>query len=126
MYRLTFAVPSEKIAESLGQGGYPLPFASITVPFLEEFYPSITETLTCTLANPSGKTFVSWLKDIGFREIIPSHGGARFAGRLFDQYSEVERPKNIDAVDAILRPLVKIVVRMSAPLDTDPMLTAIK
>ena len=125
MCRMTFALPSEKIAKLLGEGGYPLPFASITVPFLEEFYPSITQTLVCSLTHPSGKTFVSWLKDIGFREVVPSHGGARFAGRLFDQLSE-DRPKDIDAVDAVLRPLVKIVVRMPAPLDTDPMLTAVR
>lgn len=126
MYRITFAVPSAKIARSLGEGGYPLPFHSITAPFLEEFYPSITETLVCSLTHPSGKTFVSWLKEVGFREVVPSHGGARFAGHLFDQLSAENRPKDIDAVDAILRPLVKIVVRMPAPLDTDPMLTAIK
>ena len=69
---------------------------------------------------------VSWLKEVGFRVVIPSHSGADFAGRLFEQLSDRDRPKDVHGLDALLRPLVRIVVDMAAPIEIDPMITAVK
>ncbi len=98
----------------------------ITLPFLKKIKPLITNPRVCTLCHPSGKTLVSWLKEIGFREVIPTHGGGKIAGQLFDGFSDKNRPKKIDDVDAFIKPFVKIVVKMVAPISIDPMITAIK
>jgi hypothetical protein len=68
----------------------------------------------------------SWLEEIGFQAVIPSHSGADFAGGLFEQLSQRDRPKDMDGVDALLRPLVQMVVQMAAPIEMDPMITAVK
>ena len=47
-------------------------------------------------------------------------GGTRKAS------SAENRPASLDGVDAVLRPLVEIVVQMAAPVDRDPMITAVK
>ncbi len=80
----------------------------MTIPLLEKARSVITDARFCLLTHPSGPTLVSWLKEIGFQEVIPSHSGAWFAGQLFDQFSEEHRAKDIEGVDAILRPVVKI------------------
>ncbi|MCK4403572.1 MAG: hypothetical protein KAW02_00655 [candidate division Zixibacteria bacterium] len=77
----------------------------ITALFLEKIRLAVIDVRICSLTHPSGKTVVSWLNDIGFREVIPSHSGAELAGQLFDQLSEEQRPKDIKGVDAMLRPL---------------------
>ena len=99
---------------------------SISIPLLEKARLSIIDARFCILIHPSGETFVSWLNDIGFREVIPSHSGAEFAGQLFDRLPEKHHPKDIKALDTMLQPLVRIVIQMAAPLSVDPMITAIK
>ncbi len=126
MYRIAFSLPNEKVIKFFLENGDSLSFDLITIPLLEKAFPSITETLLCSLTHPSGKTFVPWLKEIGFREVVPSHSGAWFAEQLFAQYSEGTRPSDIDTIDSILRSLVKIVVQMAAPINENPMITAIK
>jgi ubiquinone/menaquinone biosynthesis C-methylase UbiE len=125
-YGVTFAMSQDELTKSLGVKGQSFSFDVITIPFLEEVRASITDTRVCTLTHPRGTTFVSWLNDVGFREIIPSHSGAEFAGQLFDQLAQGHRPQGVDGIDAMLRPLVRIVVEMAAPVTIDPMITAIK
>ena len=57
---------------------------------------------------------------------MPTHSGMGFAGKLFDTLPKEQRPVDMEELDAMLRPLVKVVVGMPAPVDTDPMITAIK
>jgi SAM-dependent methyltransferase len=86
--------------------------------------------LACTLTHPSGETMARWLREIGFRQVQPTHSGAWFAGQLFHQLRPEDRPTTLEGVDALLEPLVKVVVQMDAPLRTtrgwDPMITAVK
>jgi len=125
-YGMTFAMGQQEVIESLFNRGGFLSFDVITIPLLEKARSAIIDARLCSLIHPSGETLVSWLNDIGFREVIPSHSGAEFAGQLFDRLPEKYRPKDISALDAMLRPLVEIVVQMAAPLSVDPMITAIK
>jgi len=125
-YGLTLAMSGQEVIEHFATDGHSLSFDMITIPLLERARSAIIDARFCSLTHPSGPTLASWLKEIGFREVIPSHSGAWFAGRLFDQLSEEQRPKDIEGVDAILRPVIKIAVRMAAPIDTDHMITAIR
>lgn len=126
MYQIIFALPYEYLVELLGCDRNLLPLNLVTTPLLNKLRPSITEARYCLLIHPSGKTIVSWMKEIGFQEAFTSHSGGWFAGQLFDQLSPEERPGDIDSIDAIIRPLVKVVVQMVAPLETNPMITAVK
>lgn len=125
-YGLTFSMTKQELLTHFSQQESALSFERITVPLLEDARPAITHARVCYLNHPSGKTMVSWLKEVGFREVIPSHSGADFAGRLFEQLSDRGRPKDVQGVDALLRPVVRIVVDMAAPAETDPPITAIK
>ena len=126
MYQIIFTLLYEDMVELLGCDRNPLPINLVTTTLLNKLHPSITEARYCLLNHPSGKTMVSWMKKIGFREVFTSHSGGWFAGQLFDQFSPEERPGDINSIDTILRPLVKVVVHMVAPLETNPMITAIK
>lgn len=126
MYMIVFALPREEVVKLFSKDGRPLSFDTVSISRLKAGDQHITEARVCTLTHPSGKTFASWLREIGFREIVPSHSGAWFAGRFFDQLSEKHRPKTMEGVDALLRPVVKIAVQMAAPIDTEPMITAVK
>ncbi|MGB7062750.1 MAG: class I SAM-dependent methyltransferase [Candidatus Zixiibacteriota bacterium] len=125
-YGLTFAMTKQELLARLSREGSALSFEEITVPLLKEARPAITDAGVCYLNHASGKTMVSWLEEIGFQAVIPSHSGADFAGQLFEQLSERDRPNDMNGVDELLRPLVKIVVQMAAPIESDPPITAIK
>jgi len=125
-YGLTFAMSCEEVTESLAADGRSLSVDMVTIPFLEKVRSTIIDVRLCSLTHPSASTFVSWLRDIGFRHVIPSHSGAWFAGQLFDRLPEDRRPSDMKGVDELLRPVVKIAVRMMAPADMDPMITGIK
>ena len=101
---------------------------NIPIAALESLRPWVVEARRCTLIHPCGQTFASWMRAIGFREVQATHSGIWFAGQVFVQLPEAERPQNLAEVDALLRPLVKIVVQMAAPPgdDRDPLLTAVK
>ena len=126
MVRLVLEVPHQDArAIFSGEGRHPA-FDDVTVLVLERLRPSIVEARACTLTHPSGRTLVSWMQEIGFRDVQPTHGGAWFAGQLFDRLPAESRPTSLDGVDAMLRPLVEIVVQMAAPVEMDSMITAVK
>jgi hypothetical protein len=71
------------------------------------------------------------LENIGFKEVLPTHNGAWAAGMLFDQVPDDQRPTTMNEIDELLKPIIKIVIQMPAPLlcrsnTWDPMITAIK
>lgn len=125
-YGLTFAMSQQEVVEVFSKEGRSLSFDMITVPTLDRARSFLVDARVCLLNHPSGKTMVSWLNEIGFREIMPTHSGAEFAGALFEQLQEEKRPGNMNGVDAMLRPLVRIVVETPAPVSIDPMITAVK
>jgi len=78
------------------------------------------------LRHPSGETLATWLQEIGFSQVRLTHSGGDFAGRLFDSAPEDRRPTTHAELSAWLEPLVAVVVDLSAPAATDPMITAVK
>jgi SAM-dependent methyltransferase len=125
-YGITFAMSCGELRNSFSKEGSPISFDMVTVESLRRVRSAIIDARICSLTHPSGETVASWLNEVGFREIIPSHSGADLAGRLYDELSEGQRPKDIEGLDMMLRPLVKIAVKMRAPLGIDPMITAAK
>ena len=125
MYGITFRAAPEGVNLPLDGSGV-LPFDRVTAALLEELRPYIAGTVTCRLTHPSGRTFCEWLNEIGFSEVIPSHSGAHLAGEVFERLGERERPRDIEAIDAMLRPVVDVVVEMRAPLACNPRITAVK
>ena len=80
----------------------------------------------CTTIHPSGKTWVAWLAEAGFREVCPTLNGMDMAEGLFHQIAPTNRPKDMAALDALLQPIVKAVVEIATPAEIDPMITAVK
>jgi ubiquinone/menaquinone biosynthesis C-methylase UbiE len=130
MAKVKFAMAEQDVLRAFSPGKEGIE-KSIEPARLEELREQIVEARTCRLHHPSGKTYCQWLKEIGFSEAIATHSGAWFARMLYDQTAEEARPGSLEEVDALLRPLVKIVVQMRAPFDmsgyaADPPITAIK
>ena len=125
-YSVTFSFSAKEIRNIFSGDDSPVTFDKINVPLLESLRSSVTDCRVCRTVHPSGKTLVSWLREIGFGEIIPSQNGAWITGRLFDILPEETRPGTLSEIDEYLKPVIQAVVDMHAPVETDPMITAIK
>jgi ubiquinone/menaquinone biosynthesis C-methylase UbiE len=125
-YGLDLAVSERKAKSILAPDGKPAVFNQLSLSLLEQIRPAVTDTYVCDLIHPSGATFARWLAETGFSKIRPTHSGSFFALRLFDQLYENDRPKTMDAVDRYLRPAVSLAIELAAPIETDPMITAVK
>jgi SAM-dependent methyltransferase len=125
-YSLSLPMARPEVLSLFSRDGRTVTFDMITVPLLEKMKQSISDARVCILPHPSGRTFVSWLKEAGFSKVLPTHSGGLFAEALFDHMPREEHPKDISGVDNILRPLVKIAVGMPAPVTDNPMITAVK
>jgi SAM-dependent methyltransferase len=125
-YGVTFAMPTQTLIRSFAQEATALSLDMVTVERLEAIRSEIVDARVCTTVHPSGPTLASWLREVGFRGVRPLHSGALFAGRLFEGLAESDRPADMDSVDALVRPIVRSVVEMPAPVKSDPMITAFK
>jgi len=124
-YGLTIAMSKQEVIERLSAGNE-VSFEQITIPFLEEIKHKITNSQVCKTIHPSGRTYISLLKKVGFNKVIPTYSGGIAAYKLFDQYLNEERPKDLESIDDILKKVVSVVVGLEAPIDIDPAITAIK
>jgi SAM-dependent methyltransferase len=125
-YGITYAMSRQDLVATLSAGADALSFVAVTVPRLQAMSSQVIDARVCTTVHPSGPTLARWLREIGFREVYPTHSGSWFAGELFDALHREDRPGSIEAVDARLRPIVQVIVDLPAPIETDPMITAVK
>jgi ubiquinone/menaquinone biosynthesis C-methylase UbiE len=126
MYKISFLKESREILKILYSEEEEIVYSSLSVSVMEKLKSSIVGVKKCVLTHPSGRTFVQWMKEVGFLKVWPTHSGSDFAGRLFDTMEQERRPEDIEGLDTLLRPIIKSVVWMDAPLDSDPMITAEK
>jgi hypothetical protein len=103
-----------------------LRISDVTVTGLQPLTGALLDVRKCVTSHPSGPTLAAWLRQIGFSEIRPSHNGLDAAAHLFEQTPADKRPQTITAVDAYLEPFVKLAIRLAAPLEMEPMITAVK
>jgi SAM-dependent methyltransferase len=125
-YGVDTALSSAEAAALLVPEGGKVSFAALDVEALERVRPHVVDAVTCTLRHASGRTLARWLKEIGFAEVHPSYSGGWYAWRLYEVLGAGRRPQDLDALDAYLGPLVEAFVGFAAPIETDPMITAVK
>ena len=123
-YGLTFRLSEADLLAVLA-AGEPMS-EKITLPKLQSLSDRLLDVGKCVTHHPSGRTLVGWLAQIGFREIRPSHNGLDAAAYLFEQTAAAERPLTVTAVDTYLEPFVQMAIELAAPLEMDPMITAVK
>ena len=63
---------------------------------------------------------------IGFTEVRPTYSGGLAAAKLFDCYRTSVEASDVAAVDALIKPTVRVASQFVAPIEFDPMITAIK
>lgn len=130
MLRLKLDVSTHEAAQALAWDERSPLFEALTTDRLKQLRPHIRAAKSCALTHPSGNTFVRWLGEIGFNQVTPTHSGQWFAGQLFYQLLEAHRPTDLAGLDALLCPLMKIVVQMQSPLSSpsgrDALITAVK
>lgn len=119
----------EQIVETFTSRGLKPSYAALTPEVLKNLCGHLVEAATWTTRHPSCRTFLRLLRGAGFTSATPTHDGGRFAKHLFDRLDETSRPATLEAVDAMLRPLVEVVIGMQAPAHSrpgewDPMITA--
>jgi len=125
-YRLSFDLSSEELRNVFNDHGMSTDYSGLSREVLEALLAHVTSTARCTTQHPSGSTFASILAEVGFTDVHPTHSGGAFARRLFDLMPSAQRPQALDGIDQLLRPISELVVSMPAPIETDPMLTALK
>ncbi len=123
---LGIAMSGTALLSALGVEGRGIDIADVTVAQLEALRPAIVDAGICTTHHPSGATLVRRLREIGFREALPTHNGMEIAGDLYHQLPAAQRPSTLEAIDAYLRPIVAATVELRAPIADDPMITATK
>lgn len=130
MARLKLGMPAEEAARLLLAQEGVVAWDALTRPLLENLAASVIEARTCTLTHPSGATYTRWLAEIGFRQVQPTHNGGGAAVLLFNALPPERRPSDLAGIDALLRPLVQVVVELQAPLQIthgqEPWISAVK
>ncbi len=128
-YLLTFDIPEKTVGEVFARRGVEPPNATPEV--LGDLRPHVTDAATWTTQHPSCRLWLRMLREVGLSSAQATYDGGWFAERLFDGLPEGQRPRQIDAVDEMLRPLVEVVVMMerpplAAPGEWGPWITAVK
>lgn len=123
---LVFAMPRARLVGALSGGEGSLSYDDITPEKLAALRDTIVDAGIAVTQHPGGQTWQRWMTELGFRQVHATHSGIDIAGRLFDQLAPEQRPADLAAIDAYLRPIVDVAVTLAAPIAMDPMITAIK
>jgi len=125
-YGLTYSKPTGEVVRILSGEAGPLSFSTLTVRRLEMLGPWLIDARVCDTTHPSGQQLAQWFRDVGVKEVKPTHSGSVAAGMLFDVLPKDEQPRDLEGVDRIVRPAVRVVSLLAAPLSIDPMITVVK
>ncbi|MEC9488253.1 MAG: class I SAM-dependent methyltransferase [Halanaerobium sp.] len=128
-YAITLTISREELIALLSDGE-DISFRSVTVQFLADNESRITNIQKLRTVHPSGKTYSSWLQAAGFTKIFPTHSGGSAAGLLYKQLAGEGTldlsTLDMEAVDKLIKPVVRVAIKLEAPLENDPALTAVK
>lgn len=88
--------------------------------------PRVLDAMTYSLSLPGCKTWLKWLHEAGFSAARATHDGGRYAAGIFSQLDPTGRPGDLAGVERLLLPGVRVVSELEAPLELDPLITAVK
>lgn len=117
-YGITVSLPKEAFDK--------MSFLDITPEFLRQIRGQICDVRKLRTRHPSGKTYQRWLGEIGFSKVIPTYSGGSAAAKLYDNYQTSMQLRDLAAVDALIRPTVRVVTQLLAPVELNPPITVIK
>ncbi|MDI6740429.1 MAG: class I SAM-dependent methyltransferase [Candidatus Edwardsbacteria bacterium] len=126
MYGLYLDIPSMTVIQTLKPGGDELSFDDVSIDGLKAIKEHVVDAKLCSLQHPSGKTYLAWLRQAGFSDVKGTCNGGAFTKKLFDQIPVAGRPKCLEELDIMLRPLIKKEVTREAAIESDPAITAVK
>ncbi|MFC1587619.1 class I SAM-dependent methyltransferase [Planctomycetota bacterium] len=117
-FRLGLKISKAQVMVVFRKHNAEISFTGLTIHILAELVKELNDAVLMVTRHPSSGTLLKWLADAGFSKAQLTCGGGWFASRLFDRIPQAHRPKNLEAVDAFLRPIVEVVVTMPALHDT--------
>jgi len=119
-YALTLRLDRSEVERVFERTGAEPIYAALTPSVLSTLRSHLTGAATWTTQHPSCSTWLRWLEETGFASAKATHDGGRLARGLFDRIPPARRPRKIEDVDDLLRPVVEVVHRMEAPSDASP------
>jgi SAM-dependent methyltransferase len=125
-YGIAFDLTAKELERALSSDGSFPEFGPLPSERLERLRPVILDARACATTHPNGRTLVSWLRGIGFREVLPGRSGIEAAEDAFDRMPPGRRPKDLTGVDTLLRPLVDKAIVLAAPIAANPWITAVR
>jgi SAM-dependent methyltransferase len=131
-YRIDLALPAQEVQQQIsGMAGGAGASAAGQAPVLgadglRALARHISSAAQCRTSHPGGRTFAALLHQAGFEQVLATHDGGAYAHSLFDLLPSQERPATLEETDRLLSPAVRIVCRLPAPIETNPLLTAVK
>jgi SAM-dependent methyltransferase len=130
-YGLAIALGRVEVERTFAGAGVQPSYDGLTARVLRELLPHVIEAVAWTTQHPSAVTWLRWLNEIGFASAVPTRDGGWIAERVFDRLPESDRPREMDAVDAMVHPHVLGAVTTRAPSPSspgewDPWITAVR
>ena len=121
---LSLDLTAEQVEEVFRRHGRPLSYDGLNEDILSDLHVVDAPYYKKTCAHT--RTFVRWLGEIGFSDAKVTYSGRWFAGQLFHQIPEAQRPLDYHGIDELLRPLIPIITSMEKPTEHSDCITAVK
>ena len=111
--------------------GVAVSYAAMTEPLLRDLVGRTVEAGTWRTQHPSCRTWLTWLREVGFSCAKATYDGHSFARVLVERIPRDQRPKDREAIEEYLRPIVQTMIELEAPPPArpdgwEPMITARK
>ena len=119
-FGLALDMPRQDVEGVFGGHGLRPSFAGLTEEVLQELTRHCVDAGRWVTQHPSCRTWLAWMREIGFVSARATYDGGWFAKRLFDRLGPSEIPKDVEGVDKYLLPLVETVITMQAPQTAAP------
>ena len=125
-YRINIQLSKEQTIDIFEKFNQEVSYSGLSLTVLENLKKHTFGAFYCKTYHPDCETYIKWLKEIGFSQVLPTHNGGEFCRRYYNLIPRSQRPPNFSSVDVMLMPIIEAITKMEAPLHTDPWITAVK